>query len=217
MAFALNIPTFVLLEAKLTDYGKKKLYESIEGGENAPFITKFALGDSDANYVATENGHLASSLTNVPQGGDFKAAPRSFALWKGKYRPGSPVIFKDGDEVDIFRDFSIQGANQRLDRVIGVELNTEWPAGQSFAEEYDIEMFGPSNFSEERWGELFSHSLSPSDGGWKLNITFHGLVNVSEIARLAGAAFDNESDFTVTITGKQTKLKTNIYFRMTAN
>ena len=204
----------VVLEAQLTDYGKKKLYESIEGGDVGSFITKFALGDSDTDYLAITNGVDPTTLENIPIPGDFKPSLRSFALYKGTYRPGPPRIFKDGNEDDLNVEFSIA---LNKENKMTFNLHTEWPAAEAFPEDYTVELIGPTSIEESRWNELFSYRLINNTDGQTLEVTFHGGLQLHELTYLMGNNADLGSDFYARIIGNQSNKYTNILFQITGN
>jgi len=202
----------ISLEATLTDYGKQKLYESIEGGDTLPFIDSFALGDSDANYLAMENGSDVLESGHVPADTGFFAVCRSYALYSGTYRPGSPIVLKDGEDGDVYRDFSIAGGEPLT---LTFQITTQWPAGELFIENYWIGLTGGSSFTQQRWNEIFTPSVINTENGTELRIAFTGNLTFPEIARLTAIGNDMETDFVVNITGKQSYKHTQILFRIT--
>ncbi len=204
--------TTVELQATLTDYGKQMLYESIEGGTTANLIDSFALGDSDANYSAMDNGTDILESGHVPADTGFMAMPRSYALFNGIYRPGKPIVLKDGDEDIITRDFAIGG---NLPTTMTFQITTEWPASESFIEEYWMELFGGSIFTNQRWREIFNARIITNETGAQLEVTFTGNLNLIDVSRLSGVSNDLESDFHVNMTGKQSHKHTKILFRIT--
>lgn len=213
----------VSVQARLTDAGKRKLYESIES-QTGSFITQFGLGDSDANYVAIDEGSGSLEAGHVPEAGDFLSKPRSFAIYQGIYRPGVPVILKNGDpipELDETIDISGNDSN-----VVRVALKTEWPKGQLFNENYWVELNNPTSISNDRFNEIFSWSMIDAPGGVDQNgnsmtikvleVRFNGGLSLSEIVQLAGNG-DGETDFYINITGQQSRRFTRINFRVVSS
>jgi len=168
----------VTVQAKLTDAGKKKLYESIENNSSG-FITKFAIGDSDANYGAIDAGTDTLASGHVPEASEFKPSLRSFALYQGQYRPGIPVILIGG-EYGSDHGTSIKlsiGANQQ--QQIEIVPTTEWPKDEAFEELYKLEVQNPGNLSESQMDSLFIVQGN--------TFQFNGNIRLSEVALLAGA------------------------------
>lgn len=194
----------VTVQARLTNYGKKKLYESIESN-SGNFVTKFALGDSDSNYVAISDGAGPLDSGFVPEAGDFQSRPRSFALYQGSYRPGKPVILVNGDPMDTVGGMLSIGGNGT--RSVTFELATEWPKDEPFSEGYDYELINPTSINDERFAELFSVTMLE---GNTLQVTYNGGANLAEILVLTGN-FAYESDVSVTVVGQQTKKVVDIH------
>jgi len=205
--------TTIELQAVLTDYGKAKLYQSIEGGTTTNLIDSFALGDSDANYAAIAAGTDILAAGHVPADTGFKAKARSYLLYNGLYRPGKPIVLKDGDDDEIIRDFKIGG---NAPKTITFQITTEWPVGENFSEGYWMELYGGNQFSTERWREIFAARIIPNSAGAQLEVTFTGDLNISDVGRLSGMANDLETDFHINMTGKQSYKHTKIWFRITS-
>ena len=173
----------ITVQAKLTDAGKKKLYESIEN-TNSGFITKFAIGDSDANYAAIDAGGATLRSGHVPEASAFKPSLRSYVLYKGEYRPGVPVILIDnayGSNNGITRQMSIGGNAQTN---FAFRPTTEWPKDEVFTENYKVTIQNPGNISQAQLNRFFTVAMVPS-GMW--GFQFNGGLNLSDIAILAGA------------------------------
>ena len=188
----------ITVQAKLTNAGKRKLYQSIEGTSNT-FINRFALGDSDANYVAIEEGAGPLVSGNVPEAGNFQSRPRSLALYRGIYRPGIPVVyFNDNPGPEVHGIVSIEGNSPSVSRF---NIKTEWPKGEVFDEGYWHELRNPTSIEDERFEEIFSTRIVE---GNVLELTFHGNLNLLELNQLVGSNVHGESDFHVNVSGKQT-------------
>jgi hypothetical protein len=174
----------VTVQAKLTDAGKKKLYDSIEN-RNQGFITQFSIGDSDANYSAIDagTGHLLAG--HVPEVGGFLPSMRSFVLHSGQYKPGIPIITIDGE----------YGSNNGISKtlIIGTLTNTsetvsttstistEWPKNEKFSEGYMFEIPNVSNFVTA-FGRYFSVQLVSN----QLTFTAQGPIGLSDLGVIAG-------------------------------
>jgi len=211
MGFITGTSGTITVQAHLTNAGKKKLFNSIEGGDSSPFITKFALGDSDANYAAIDNGASTLQAGHVPESGDYNVRPRSFALYSGLYRPGVPVILHNGDPAspESFADISI-GGNEPAQLTFSIK--TEWPKDESFDEDYWIRLVGPSSIDETRFAELFSATIQ----GKTATLIYNGGASLTEIGKLTGSnEFVGESDFRIEITGKQSRRWSAINVRVT--
>lgn len=190
----------VTVEAKLTDAGKKKLYESIETNSSG-FITKFAVGDSDANYAAISAGAGALASGHVPEASEFRPTIRSFALYQGEYRPGIPVILVDnqyGSDNGITRELSI-GANEVTNFLF--EGSTEWPKNEAFVEQYMAYLQNPGNMTDKTLQRLFTVAQTPR--GWAFQ--FNGGASDQEMLMLIGASgAGNYTTIPVKVVGRTT-------------
>jgi hypothetical protein len=176
----------VTVQAKLTDAGKKKLYDSIENTASG-FITQFAIGDTDANYAAIDAGASALSAGYVPEASGFRPSIRSFALYKGQYRPGIPVLLIDGaygSDNGVTKSLSIGNMMGPVSKSLTFEVTTEWPKDDSFSETYKVVIQNPGNISEDRLNRYFTLSQL---GGGRWSFQFNGFPTISEIPLLAGA------------------------------
>ena len=196
----------VTVQAKLTNAGKKKLYQSIEN-QGGRFITKFALGDSDSNYVAIEGGAGPVDAGHVPDAGDFLSQPRSFAIYQGLYPPGVPVIFHNGNPGPETVGTIAIGANSP--QGVSFDIRTEWPVEQLFEEEYNVSIVAPSTSSQERFESAFVYNLT--DG--TLALRYVGGLSLADIARFVGND-EGESDFYINIVGKQSRRFSRISMRI---
>ena len=201
------------LTAKLTAYGKHKLYNSIEGGTTDEFIDSFALGDSDANYAAMENGTDTLQSGHVPDSSAVRSIPRSYALYDGIYRPGKPLVLIDGDDDQVYVDFAI-GANNPTTLIY--QITTEWPVESEFIEKYWMELYGGDSFTTEDWRRIFSAQMITNEFGQELRVSFTGNISLSDIGRLSGMSNDQETDFHINMTGQQSFKHTKIWFRITS-
>lgn len=175
MAFVASSST-VTVSAHLTAAGRKKLFDSLET-VNEPFITKFALGDSDCNYDAIDDGYGVLATGFVPQPGEWKPRVRSFVLQSGMYKPAVAHIVVDGrygGAEGHYRTFPI-GANTGQQQKYKFE--TEWPKGARYEEEYD-----------------FSFKLAGASGGIESLILFQDYFDVTFIANEQQSAGDNRTD-----------------------
>jgi hypothetical protein len=172
----------VTVVANLTNRGKELLHNSIRpsssllslaGGLQAlknPLITKFAFGDSDANYKAIAAGYTLTA-NYVPESSAFRPAIRGFCLASGAYRPGTPVIYVNNDSSAIISvpwniaALSHSPADCKKDFI----LKTEWPAGELFSDSYSTELVPPSSFVTEAFYKLFTVEKM----GNKLTLTFN--------------------------------------------
>lgn len=190
----------VTVQAKLTDAGKKKLYNSIEKGASG-FVTKFALGDSDADYVAIDAGtpHLAAGY--VPEVSSFKPSMRSFAMYKGVRNPESPMILINGEygmNTGIYRDLSIASNTQAT---INFNITTEWPKDTIYSENYTVEIQNTGNLTPETLDRFFTVARF-TNGSW--GFAFDGGLSNQDLVLLIGS-FTNSGNGTIIplkITGK---------------
>ena len=201
MAFISGTST-VTVSAKLTDMGKKKLYESIENNSSG-FVTKFAIGDSDANYANIAAGGSSLAAGHVPEVGDFKPSIRSYALYQGVYRPGFPVVLVNdeyGTDDGITRSLSI-GANEQVN--FAYNLKSEWPKNEQFSEFYHVTMQNPGNITNEALYRLFT-SVGPLTNG-QYAFQFNGGASDQELETLIGTSGSgNSTVIPIKIVGKTT-------------
>ena len=208
----------VTVQAKLTDAGKKKLYDSIEMG-NSGFITKFAIGDSDANYASIDAGGSVLASGHVPEVSGFRPSIRSFALYKGQYRPGVPIILVDGQygsDNGISRSLSIGGINSAPDQRISIlfDVTTEWPKDEQFVETYKIEIQNPGNLTSERLNRYFTafyHQLAK-----QFAFSLNGPLNITDLHLLSGLyGSANGTVIPVKLTGKITNAQVTYNIMLT--
>jgi len=167
MGFVASSST-VTVQAFLTAAGRKKLFDSLET-VNEPFITKFALGDSDTNYAAIDAGYGALQSGFVPQPGEWKPQIRSFLLAQGSYKPSVAHVVVDGrygGSEGHYRTFPI-GANVASQQQYKIE--TEWPKGTRYEEEYKVSL----NLAGSS-GAL-SDAILFTDNGWTFEVRIEGL------------------------------------------
>lgn len=192
----------VTVSAKLTAEGKKKLFESIESNSSG-FITKFALGDSDANYAAITAGAGTLESGHVPEASDFRPEIRSFALSSGQYRPGIPVLLINGEygtDDGVHTSISI-GANEAVQ--VRFEVTTEWPKNEAWVEGYKIEVLNPGNLSGDLFDRLFTVvNTSVTGSVFQYN---GGIANIEELSQLIGAyGSGGHTTVPVKVTGQKT-------------
>lgn len=140
----------VEVQAFLTAKGRKKLFDSLEGGANESFVTRFALGDSDANYDAIDAGFGTLASGTVPSAGEFMPRIRSYVLYRGQYKPSPGLILVNGEykgEGGHMFEFPIGNETPRTQRY---EIETEWPKGSIYGEEYAVSL----SFSDQVTGGL---------------------------------------------------------------
>ena len=202
MAF-ISSSTTVNVEATLTFEGKKRLYRLIEG--DAQFISRFTLGDSDANYKVIPT---AGSLTpgKVPETGDFKPRPRSKLLYQGMFRPGKPVVFIDSEPGEVTRQLAI-GNNAAEGVSFNFELSTQWPTGDDFVEDYWVELSNPTVLSDDAFNRIFNLEKIGTHT-WRFSFT--GDISIAELAVLTGSIGDAQTDVVIPIVGAQTNKETSI-------
>jgi len=177
--------TTVTVQAKLTDAGKKKLYDSIENNSSG-FITKFAIGDSDANYAAIAAGTSTLAAGHVPEGSGFKPSLRSFALYGGVYRPGVPVVLINKEYgTDNGIDVQMSIGNNKTSSIL-FSLTTEWPKDELFTEAYSMEMQPAGNVGLTTLQKLFA-IFGPLATG-EFGIRFEGGASDQELENLIGTA-----------------------------
>jgi len=146
--------TTVTVQAKLTDKGREVLFNSIEDN-NAGFITKFGIGDSDANYKSIGAGSGTLESGHVPEVSDFAPIIRSFALYDGMFRPGVPVLLIGEDYgPEIVMDMSV-GSNDEKVRLAFV-IKTEWPKNTVYDEGHIAKIQNPGNLSDAAFKKLFT-------------------------------------------------------------
>lgn len=173
--------TTVNVTAVLTHAGKQKLYDSIEGGTNARFITQFALGDSDANYAAIDAGTPRLTSGNVPEVSEFIPSPRSFALYQGKYRPGFPVLLVNGAPgPEVFTTMSI---GNNVPTSTQFKLTSEWPKNTAIEEGYHTVVQYPTNLPSISFRTMFSLT---NNGAGLYTFTFNGNISEHDLLTLIG-------------------------------
>lgn len=178
MGFVASSST-VTVQAFLTAAGRKKLFDSLET-VNEPFITKFALGDSDTNYAAVESGYGVLPSGLVPQPGEWKPQIRSFLLAQGSYKPSVAHVVVDGrygGSEGHYRTFPI-GSNSPTQ--LQYKFETEWPKGTRYAEQYKI-----------------SYNLAGTSGGLSDVALFNNLFNATFENNTLTLAFAGGADQTV--------------------
>lgn len=190
----------ISVEAKLTKAGKEKIFNSIENNQSG-FITKFAIGDSDANYTAINAGTPTLASGHVPEVGDYKPSIRSFALYKGTYRPGVPVVLVDGEystDNGLIKDVSI-GSNQLVK--LFFDIGTEWPKNSDFTETYIIKGQNPGNMTESTFSRLFTIGRYSTG---EYTFQFNGGATNQELETLLGVSKEGSTTIRIRIQGTQT-------------
>ena len=197
----------VNVQAFLTDKGKQKIYNAIETGSASGFITKFGVGDSDANYKSIDSGYGNLASGHVPEGSDYDPAMRSYVLYKGAYRPGVPVILIGEDYgPEITLDMSIGANNERT--FITFNVGTEWPKNSVFEEGHKVAAVRPSWMSESMFKRLFT--VAPLPNG-EHAIQFNGDATEDELDSLLGTNRTGSSTIQLNVTGTLTNQTAIIY------
>lgn len=215
--------TTVTVSAKLTAAGRKKLFDSLET-VNEPFITKFALGDSDCNYDAIDEGYGALAAGYVPQPGEWKPRIRSFVLQSGMYKPAVAHIVVDGrygGAEGHYRTFPI-GAN--VGQQQKYKLETEWPKGQRYDEEYDVsyslaghgDLTGVITFAQY-FDITFVANEQQSEGDNRTDVgelwlTFRGGMDLATLQEIIGPDDETNNGWTLTvrIEGQESQVVTTL-------
>jgi hypothetical protein len=208
----------VTVVANLTNRGKELLHNSIRPSSSLlslaaglqalknPLITKFAFGDSDANYKAIAAGYTLTA-NYVPESSAFRPAIRGFCLASGAYRPGTPVIYVNNDNSStiISVPWNIAALSpSQADCKKEFTLKTEWPAGELFSDSYSAELVPPSSFVTEAFYKLFTVEKT----GNKLTLTFNSDNS------LAGSTLRNYN-FSLVVTSQITNASKTIVIELT--
>lgn len=201
----------VTVTANLTHRGKELLHNSIKVFGNLsdtvravqakPLVTKFAFGDSDANYKAIGSGYTLS-VNYVPESSSFRPVIRGFCLAKGTYRPGKPVVYVNDDYSQV--NTYVMQINQSVPSELVFALRTEWPVNEAFSEAYDVELVPPTNIYKESFEKLFSIEKVGNTVKLKYSADFSSLTDTVTLATL------RQSNFSVVITGQITNLSRTI-------
>ena len=194
----------VTVQAKLTAAGRKKLFDSLET-VNEPFITKFALGDSDANYTAIDAGFGSLATGAVPQPGEFLSRPRSFVLQSGQFKPSVSHILIDGRQGGTEGHYMTVpiGANVPVNQTVKIE--TEWPRGTKYDETYHATFItnATAEFTNDTWSYYasnFQFKLIQHEGSWKLQILFNGGLDQSVLDNIIGPDDETGNGWSITVT-----------------
>lgn len=186
--------TTVTVQAKLTAAGRKKLFDSLET-VNEPFITKFALGDSDAYYPSIEAGDGILPSGKVPEPGEYKPKIRSYLLAEGQYKPAVAHIVVDGrygGAEGHFETFPI-GNNKPREQVYKIE--TEWPKKQRYEEEYVIN-FDLAGTTPGIIGD-FSRYFTANFGSDSITLSFLGNVPLDILQNIIGEDTETNNGWTI--------------------
>lgn len=206
----INSATTVNVTAVLTNAGKEKLYNSIEGGGNIRFITQFGLGDSDANYAAIDVGTPKLSSGHVPEASEFVPSPRSFALYQGRYRPGFPVLLINGTPgPEVFTTLSI-GNNQPTS--LQFRITSEWPKNTVIEEGYFPQILYPTNLPSISFRALFAMT---NNGNGLYTFTFNGNASDQDLLTLLGASRMGSTTIPIKIGGYNTQQFVTYYIEVT--
>jgi len=191
----INSASTVTVQAFLTAAGRKKLFDSLET-VNEPFITKFALGDSDANYGSIEAGFGTLNAGAVPEAGEWKPRIRSFVLAQDRYKPSVAHILVNGrygGSEGHYSTFPI-GNNNATQQTYKIE--TEWPKGTRYEESYDIDltMAGANGLSDVG---LFVDLFDWSFEGGVITLSFRGDADQSVLDNIIGANEETNNGWTL--------------------
>jgi len=189
----------ITVQAKLTDAGKKKLYDSIEQG-GFGFISKFALGDSDSDYAAIDAGVPALESGYVPEVSGFKPSLRSYVMYKGVRNPEVAMILINneyGTNNGVSRDISIA---TNLPVSFEMNIKTEWPKDTIYQENYIVEIENTGNLTPETLARFFSIA----NIGQKWLFGFLGGLSPQDMVTLIGSTFTtaNGTIIPIKITGR---------------
>lgn len=189
--------TTVSVQAHLTDIGKEKLYQSIQGDIQGGFITEFALGDSDCNYKTVDlYGTLESG--NVPEASDYNPMLRSKALYTGDYIPGVPVLSVNEEYgFEVWQTMSI-GANEQIYTLLN--MKTEWPKNTIISEGYITSIVNPGNITDEALARLFFVTLLPNG---QYAFQFNGSASDVELDVLLGPDRLSSTTIPIRFTGRK--------------
>lgn len=202
--------TTVNVTAVLTNAGKKKLYDSIEGGTTARFITQFALGDSDANYAAIDAGTPRLTSGKVPECSEFVPSPRSFALYQGKYRPGFPVLLVNGSPgPEVFTTMSI---GNNVPASMQFRLTSEWPKNTAMEEGYFVHVSYPTNLPSISFQSIFSLT---NNGSGLYTFTFNGNISEHDLLTLIGKYRMGSTTIPILAGGFYTQQRVTYYIEVT--
>ena len=195
MAFN-SATTTISVTAFLTAAGRKKLFDSLET-INEPFITKFGLGDSDANYGSIDAGFGTLLAGGVPESSELKPRIRSYALAEGSYKPAVPHIIVDGrygGAEGHFFEFPI-GDNQQTEQVY--KIDTEWPKRDSFPEDYDITLHAAASSTFPAAQEIVSNAFTWDFQGKELKLIFLGNVDLATLQGIIGPDDETNNGWTL--------------------
>lgn len=188
----------VTVQAFLTAAGRKKLFDSLET-VNEPFVTKFAVGDSDTNYASIEAGYGPLLTGHVPQPGEWKPRIRSFLLAEGSYKPSVAHIVVDGrygGSEGHYRTFPI-GSNTPAQQTFVVE--TEWPKGTKYPEQYKIEYNLAGISAGLRDLALFSDLFNITIENNSITIAFRGGADQTILDNIIGPDNETNNGWTITL------------------
>jgi len=203
----------VSVTAYLTDKGREKLYNSIESNSSG-FITKFTLGDSDTQYSIIDSvGAGILSTGQVPEASEFKPGIRSNILYKGRFRPGKPVILIE-DQVpvagDVWKTIAVGGPEAMS---FTFTIRTEWPKNTPYAEQYRVEMTPDGGqITQKEFNSLFS--ITPI-GGAQYRFNFLGTNDGVQFEKLFGINYNGFTTVSTVITGKDSNIKARFNVNVT--
>ena len=197
MSFVSSSST-VTVKAFLTAAGRKKLFDSLET-TNEPFITKFALGDSDANYASIAAGYGILNSGFVPSPGEFKPRIRSFALYQGQYKPSVAHILisgRYGGSEGHYRTFPI-GSNEIAETTYTIE--TEWPRKSKYDEDYAVSYSIAGTSSNALTAGVLARYFRFVFGNNALFIQFLGGMDLSTLQNIIGPDSGTNNGWTLQV------------------
>jgi hypothetical protein len=199
----------VNVQAFLTKKGKKILHQNA-GAPSGPLITKFSIGDSDAEYNSIVAGYGQLAAGAVPEAAEYQPAIRGFALAEGSYRPGTPLVIINDQAV---QEHSIEMLiNGSEPSILTFNIRTEWPSNTPYEEEYFIEIDPPYEMSEETFSLLFNiRVLTADDGSDYLAIVYNENGTALNLTGARILAQASTVGFSVVVIGKDTNASTTIF------
>lgn len=199
----------VTVQANLTAKGKKKLFDSLLS-DNDQFITKFAYGDSDANYEAIDGGFGTLSAGHVPESSSYVPNLRSIVLAEGMYKPGTALLLVDG-RYGLEHSFSMAvGANEASE--LSMKITTEWPKNTNLVEAYTMELQLPDTLTDpDRFSNLFNIELKTDN---TLVVSFLATATRGDLLALFGNPWstqtNNSTTLSILLIGKTSHVKSVI-------
>ena len=195
MAFN-SATTNISVTAFLTAAGRKKLFDSLET-VNEPFITKFALGDSDANYAGIDAGFGTLAAGAVPEAGEQKPRIRSFALAEGSFKPSVAHIIIDGRYGGSEGHYAQFPIGSNIPDVRTYKIETEWPKKARYAEEHTMS-FQLANSNAGVLGAIaVANAFEITFVNNILTVTFKGGMDLTILQNMIGPDDETNNGWTM--------------------